>query len=240
MRTSRVAGLLFLATATLAQQQQAVEITSEPSHHLVLQNEFVRVFDVTVAPKATTLVHRHGHDYVFVTLGDADVINARVGEKPVPLHLKDGEVHYTPGNFAHAALNESDRPFHNITIELLQPSANVKTCSEACVTRQFKCPDGGNLCAESEKRISSDQWTMSMVTLPASSRLEKHTHSSPHLVIAVSDIDLTSQSDSGSNNLKRQPGGLAWVPAGVTHTLANNSDKSVQFVTLEFRPDKQN
>src|SRR5882672_6637048 len=128
MRTSRAVGLVFLVTAALAQQPQSVEITSEPSHHLVFQNEYVRVFDVTVAPKASTLVHRHNSDYLFVTLGDSDVVSARVGEKPAALHLKDGEVRFTPGNFAHAAINESDRPFHNITIELLQPSANVKTC----------------------------------------------------------------------------------------------------------------
>ncbi|MGZ7106926.1 MAG: hypothetical protein ACXVKC_15930, partial [Candidatus Angelobacter sp.] len=96
MRTSRIAGLLFLATATLAQQQQPVEITSEPSHHLVFQNEYVRVFDVTVAPKATTLVHKHNHDYLFVTLGDSDVVSVRPGEKPVALQLKDGEVRFTP------------------------------------------------------------------------------------------------------------------------------------------------
>jgi len=125
MRTSRVAGLLFLATAALAQQLQTVEITSEPSHHLVLQNEYVRVFDVTVAPKASTLVHHHGYDYVFVTLGDSDVVSARIGEKLATLKLKDGEVRYTPGNFAHAAINRSDRPFHNITIELLKPSSKV-------------------------------------------------------------------------------------------------------------------
>jgi len=126
MRSSHVAGLVFLATFTMAQQQQQpVEITSEPSHHLVFQNEYVRVFDVTVAPRATTLVHRHNHDYLFVTLGDSDVVSARVGEKPAALHLKDGEVRFTPGNFAHAAINESDRPFHNITIELLQPASHV-------------------------------------------------------------------------------------------------------------------
>ena len=142
MRTSRALGLVFLATATLAQQQQSVEITSEPSHHLVFQNEYVRVFDVTVAPKATTLVHRHNNDYLFVTLGDSDVISTRVGEKPAPLHLKDGEVRFTPGNFAHAAINESERPFHNITIELLKPSRSVENCTEACVARQSKCTDG--------------------------------------------------------------------------------------------------
>ena len=239
MRTSRALGLVFLATATLAQQQQSVEITSEPSHHLVFQNEYVRVFDVTVAPKATTLVHRHNNDYLFVTLGDSDVISARVGENPVPLRLKDGEVRYTPGIFAHAAINESERPFHNITIELLKPSTNVKTCTETCVTRQFKCPDGG-LCPETEKRISSEQWIASLVTLPPSARLEKHTHTMPHLVIAVSDLDLTSQTESAGSNIKKAPGGLAWVPSGVTHTLANNGTKPAQFVTLEFKPDKQN
>ena len=132
MRTSRVAGLLFLATAALAQHQQSVEITAEPSHHLVFQNEYVRVFDVTVGPHATTLVHKHNSDYLFVTLGDSDVVSVRPGEKPVALKLKDGEVRFTPGNFAHAAINQSDRPFHNITIELLKPSTNVKTCTGSC------------------------------------------------------------------------------------------------------------
>jgi quercetin dioxygenase-like cupin family protein len=235
MRTSHVAGLLFLAAATLA-QQQPVEITSEPSHHLVLQNEYVRVFDVTVAPKATTLIHRHNHDYLFVTLGDSDVVSARVGEKPAALHLKDGEVRYTPGNFAHAAVNESDRPFHNITIELLQPSSSVKTCTEKCNDPSYVC---GGICPQKEKRVSSDQWLASMFSLPPSAQLARHTHTLPHLVIAVSDLDLASQSDSGSNSIKHQPGWLAWVPAGVTHTLTNNGAKSAQFVTLEFNPEKQ-
>ena len=92
----------------------------------------MRVFDVTVAPRATTLVHKHNYDYLFVTLGDSDVVSVRPGEKPVALKLKDGEVRFTPGNFAHAAINQSDRPFHNITIELLKPSINVKTCTGSC------------------------------------------------------------------------------------------------------------
>ena len=240
MRTSRVAGLLFLATATLAQQQQTVEITSEPSHHLVLQNEYVRVFDVTVAPKATTLVHRHGYDYVFVTLGDSDVVSARVGEKPAALHLQDGEVRYTPGNFAHAAINESDRPFHNITIELLKPSSNVKTCTESCVTPLAKCHDGVSPCPESEKRISSDQWTMSLATIPPSSQLARHMRKTSYLVIAVSALDLASQSDASSNSIQQDPGWVSWVPADDTHALINNSTKPAQFITLEFNPEKQN
>ena len=166
MRTSRVAGLVFLATATLAQQQPSVEITSEPSHHLVLQNEYVRVFDVTVAPHASTLVHRHNSDYLFVTLGESDVVSARVGEKPVELQLKDGEVRFTPGNFAHAAINKSDRPFHNITIELLKPSSHVANCTDAC-TVSMPCSDQTNIhCPSKVSRISADKWMVSLVTMP--------------------------------------------------------------------------
>jgi mannose-6-phosphate isomerase-like protein (cupin superfamily) len=234
MRTSRVAGLVFLATATLAQQQQSVEITSEPSHHLVFQNEYVRVFDVMVAPRATTLVHKHNHDYLFVTLGDSDVVSARPGEKPVSLQLKDGEVRFTPGNFAHAAINKSDRPFHNITIELLKPSTGVNECMVDC--------SGGAVIGEDVPSVlrlySSDQWTARMVFLP--SHLEKRTHTMPYLMIPVSDLDLTEETDSSSRSIKQASGDIGWVPAGVTYTLTNHGSKPAQFITLEFKPEKQN
>jgi quercetin dioxygenase-like cupin family protein len=69
----------FLAAPTTIE----VQITSEPSHHLVLENEYLRVFKVEVAPHASTLMHRHRHDYVFVTLGDAHVSNEVEGKPPV-------------------------------------------------------------------------------------------------------------------------------------------------------------
>jgi uncharacterized RmlC-like cupin family protein len=230
MRTSRVAGLVFLATATLAQQQQTVEITSEPSHHLVLQNEYVRVFDVTVAPKATTLVHRHNSDYLFVTLGDSDIVSARVGEKPASLILKDGEVRYTPGNFAHAAINNSDQPFHNITIELLKPTTSVQPCMVNC----SHDPIGPGVTSTTQLYYS-DQWTIALITLAPAGQLERDMHGNPHLIIAVSDLDLTSQANSASNKIQRQPGGLLWMPAGHAYTLVNKSQKPAKFVTLEFK-----
>jgi len=228
-------GLVFLATAALAQHQQSVEITSEPSHHLVFQNEYVRVFNVTVAPRATTLVHKHNYDYLFVTLGDSDVVSVRPGEKPAALKLKDGEVRFTPGNFAHAAINQSALPFHNITIELLKPFTNVRECMVDCnqgVVIFGDTPWGMTL-------YSSDQWTARVLTLPPSSRLPKHTHSSPHLVVPVSDLNLTEETDSASRNIKRAAGDISWVPGGATHTLTNNGSKPAQFITLEFKQEQE-
>src|SRR5579871_5728473 len=222
MRKSRVAGLLFLATAALAQHQQSVEITSEPSHHLVFQNEYVRVFDVTVGPHATTLVHKHNYDYLFVTLGDSDVVSVRPGEKPVALKLKDGEVRFTPGKFAHAAINQSDRPFHNITIELLKSSSNVK---------QFKLAEGVSVVTHGESAALSDQWKAWINFLQPRGRMPPR---GPALFVTVADRDVKAQ--DGTNVVRRTVGDVMWIAPGTSYTVSNGSQPS-KFFLLEFNPE---
>jgi quercetin dioxygenase-like cupin family protein len=223
--------------ATLAQQQQPVEITSEPRHHPAFENRYVRVFDVTVEPKDSTLVHRHNYDYLFVTLGDSQVASVRPGEKPVELSLRDGDIRFTPGKFAHAAINRSDKPFHNTTIELLQGSTNVKTCTEACEV-PVACISAGNGCPTIERRITSSQWTASLVKIPPRARLEDHVPAPPYLLVAVSSLNLGGSSADPRTNIVLSPGGLNWVHAPA-HAIVNNSSTPAAFVTLEFHGGKE-
>jgi hypothetical protein len=118
-----------LCFAQGAQQSTATEVPveNEPHHHLVFENEYVRVFKVEVAPHEATLVHRHKRDYVVVTIGDAEVTNAVVGREPKKWSFKDGDVTFLEAtgekSFAHKAVNESDKPFVNLTIELKSPGS---------------------------------------------------------------------------------------------------------------------
>lgn len=237
MRKSRIAGLLLVSMATLAQQQQPVEITSEPRHHFAFENHYVRVFDVTVEAKGSTLVHRHNYDYLFVTLGDSQVASVRPGEKPAELSLKDGEVRFTPGKFAHAAINRSDKPFHNITIELLSPSTNVKSCAEGCEV-PVACISAGTGCPTIDRQISSDQWTVSLVKIPPGARLEDHVPAPPYLLVAVSALNLGGGSADPRTKLTLSPGGLSWVQAP-THAIVNNSPTPAAFIALEFHGEKK-
>ncbi|HWS17114.1 MAG TPA: hypothetical protein VN223_03830, partial [Candidatus Elarobacter sp.] len=59
-------------------------------------------------------------------------------------------------------------------------------------------------------------------------------------MIPVSDLDLTEETGSSSRSIKQASGDIGWVPAGVTHTLTNHGSKPAQFITLEFKPEKQN
>src|ERR1035441_5659621 len=82
---------LFLTGFLTAQSAQGVEITAEPHHQLVLANDQVRVFNVDVPPHSETLMHWHRHDYIYVVLGAAEIVNAVQGKDPVTLALSDGD-----------------------------------------------------------------------------------------------------------------------------------------------------
>jgi quercetin dioxygenase-like cupin family protein len=114
----------FLVPAQAA-EPAAVEIASEPHHHLLLENPSVRVFLVSIAPHESTLLHRH--DYVSITLGDSEVSNEVEGKAPVHLNLRDGETYFLPGNYAHLARNLAATPFRNLIVELQQDEKPRKT-----------------------------------------------------------------------------------------------------------------
>jgi hypothetical protein len=65
-------------------------------------------------------MHWHRHDYIYVTLGDSEISNAVKDKPPVTVKLQDGETRFSPATFAHIARNLADRPFKNVTIEILE------------------------------------------------------------------------------------------------------------------------
>jgi len=198
--------------AAVGQAPQTVPITQEPSHHLALTTDHVRVFDVTAAAHATTLIHRHDHDYVFVTLGDADITSTRTdGSAPGRLVLKDGAVEYARGGFAHAVTNTLGRPFHNITIELLHPTTGVTTCTTAC-DRNPPCSTPGH-CATITRDITSDQWVADAVTLPPGATWAPDSGTAPQLAVVVSTSELEVRGEYESTaDFHRSPGNLIWMP----------------------------
>ena len=234
LRTPVICSLL--AFIAVMQQPAAVEITSEPSHHLAFQNGLVRVFNVLAPARATTLVHRHNYDYVYVTLGEANITNAPLGEPPIQLTLKDGEVRFTKGGFAHAVANNSEHPFHNITIELLRPSSGVHSCTESCDLPVPCASADKSSCASARKVVESDQWTAVAVTLPPSATTGEHTHQGPHLAIAVTDLDMQQKFPDrpDSYRLHQASGDIAWVDP-VTHSITNAGKQTAMLFSLEFK-----
>lgn len=218
----------FLVAATTTE----VEITSEPSHHLAIENEYVRVFKVEVAAHSSTLLHRHRHDYVFVTLGDAHVSNEVAGQPPVEVKLSDGDTRFVPGNFAHVARVLTGQPFRNVTIELLQDEKLRQMPSHwGSVESGERTFPGGRI----RILFVKDGVRASEVNLEPGAVVPSHHHDGPHLVVALTEIDLRSEAvGKGPMPTQLKSGDVSWVPGEYTHTLTNAGKTPARFVTVEF------
>src|SRR5258706_12710309 len=231
MKRIIVAALLVIPLLAAFAAAPEVEITSEPSHHLAIENEQVRVFQVEVAPKAATLMHRHRHDYFFVALGDSHVSNEVADKPPVDLKLADGETRFAPGNFAHVARNLSDQPFRNVTIELMQDEKLRQMPSRWPEESGEKTFPGGR----SKILFVKDGVRVSEVNLEPGAVVPSHHHDGPHLVVAITDLDLRSDVEGMSPMPGRlKSGDVKWLPGGYTHTLTNVGKSPARFVTVEF------
>lgn len=232
MKKPQALALLLTAVALSAQTSHEVEITNEAHHHQVLENDFVRVFKVEVGPHDATLMHRHRHDYLYISLGPAAVSNEVEGKSPVELKLQDGQTGFLPANFAHIARNLASTPFRNVTIELMQDEkARSAPSPKWDEERGLHVLHGGT----QEILFVKDSARVSEIELQPGGMIPSHHHNGPHLVVAISDLETRSDIEGKApmtGSLKT--GEVKWVPGGYTHTLTNISKQPAKFVTVEF------
>lgn len=225
--------LMALVSPSQPKAPSVVEITAEPSHHLVLQNRYVRVFSVEVAPHTATLIHRHRHDYVFVALGPGEISNEVEGKPPVKTKLSDGEVEFAAGNFAHSVRNLSITSFRNIAIELLR---DQKTGSIAATadddTRSLHVLRGGT----EQVLFVKDGVKVSEVELQIAGVEPKHRHAKAELMVALTDLVLRNDVEGKhAANLEMKSGEVKWIEGGFTHTVTNVGQGPAKYVTFEFQ-----
>lgn len=228
----------FLAAQAIAPE---VELSAEPHHHLTLENKYVRVYNVEVPPHSDTLMHWHRHDYIYVTLGATEVVNEVKGKPPATLHLEDGETHFSPATFAHIASNRTDLPFRNVTIEIVDDESLRNSVAHGDVKwdedRALETFPGGT----QQILWVKDGIRASEFELQPGATVPMYHHKGPHLLVAVSDLDIRSDVKSDDKNGPQGPmpghfksGDSKWLPGNYSHTITNTSTKPAKFVTLEF------
>ncbi len=212
----------------------------EPHHHLKIENSYVRAYYVEVPPHDATQLHQHDHDYIFVTLGDSDVTNAVLGKPEVHLQLKDGEVRFTRGGFAHVARNNSDAPFRNVTIEFLHPQSNLRNRCAVVVPNEpptLLChyPRPGAPIAHSSELFDTAELVADLHSLGPNVRAPGSRSKKARLLIFNNDSPIRVElSDKTSKTL--QGGDLLWVDAGTRLKIANpNRKASSRYLSISFK-----
>ena len=229
-RIVRSAGLAMLCGTLAAwgaetSTPSAVPIEQEPAHRLVLQNEYVRVFEVWLPPGDTTLWHVHLHDGVSVRLSAATIEDLPKDGHAKTFRMRRGDVAYgaTPAALTHQVRNVGDTTFHNVYIELLTPHGVSTERSDA---------------AASDPRVvlENDRVRALRRVLAPGESTDMHTHASKGVALPVTAGRLEISTAEGvARTVELKVGAVQWLEPGTTHRLKNVGDVPVEIVDVELK-----
>jgi hypothetical protein len=186
-------------------------------------------------------MHWHRHDYIYVTLGDTELINAVKDKPPITVKLKDGETRFSPATFAHIAHNVTDRPFRNVTIEILEDEALRNSTSHWDAgkneDRALEILQGGT----KQILFVRDGIRVSEFELQPGAAIPTHSPSHPLLLVAVTDFDLFTNDprtqgppEPDSSPSRFHAGNSLWLPYGFGRPIVVSGPHNAKFIILEF------
>lgn len=202
-----------------------VPIEQEPAHRLVLQNEHVRVFEVSLPAGEATLWHEHLHDGTSVRLADATVEDQPKDGKVETFRLRRGEVTYgaTPTAWTHRVRNVGETVFRNVYIELLTPRDASADPAVAAAT-------------DPRVVFENDRVRALRRILAPGESTDMHVHASRGVGVPVTTGRLEISSPEGATrSVEMKVGAVQWIEPGTTHRLRNVGEADIEIVDVELK-----
>jgi hypothetical protein len=228
-------GLIFCTVLASAQTPAAEEITQEPHHHLLLQNDQVRVFEVTLRPSEHFLV-KHQYNFLVVTLQDCEMVMWNEGESEIAsFRFGQGDVHFFYSGAARGMRNDHTGMYRNITVEFL----NAKVTTFGYQANTGKWEYGGSAIGPPVDPNKKFHTTLQLGVADASDVqllqrdvLEPPAKGTFELLIPVTDLDVTHGSDL---HVRKNSGEAWWIGGGRKADLMNTSIDPARFVLVELK-----
>jgi hypothetical protein len=232
-----------LVGASYALAQQAVPVVREPHHHTVYEDTRVRILDVQVESRGSTLLHRHDTDYVWVALGASRLADAVPGRPETHLQAADASIHFSRGGFAHVARNEGDRMFRDVMVDLLQPQTNPhNVCGDVLQGEYAHCraPGADWLGANLQIQFETDQASFGILQIAPNATLAIPPADVPPLFIplegteaeVISRVNGAPASSSSRRNLEAVE--VFRSPADHVNEIRNIGKTAARFLVVQF------
>lgn len=222
-----ITGMLVMqVAATVARAEVPVPVEKEPRHRLRFENQCVRVFDVLIPPRDTSLFHIHVHDGISVRLTDARIRDETLAGRSEDFTLKRGAVSFTyrPSPLTHRVSNIGSTPFRNIFVEIL-PSSGLS----ADPPSPAEVP-GYSMVLENERvRI------FRLVLAPGQST-DGRTYALRGVRVALAEGEILIKAGGQEDRtVKFEPGDSQWHEEGTKYSWRNVGSMVFEAVEIELK-----
>ena len=214
-------------------QNPPVPVEQEPFHSPIFRNEHVLAVKVEIPPHQTTELHQHNHQYLTVSLSDGTLTATVPGQPPALEKRRRGEAWMSPA-MAHAVHNDGDAPFRATVVAFFAHQGEVKPVARK--PSRYCNPRSKTACVSERYLFCTDRICVSEVEMGPGAITMKHSHSTDHLVIAVSDLDMKDwiEGRPAATMRSQKSGEVLYVDAGITHQL-ENGPKPARFITVSWK-----
>ncbi len=174
--------------------------------------------------------------------GPSEIVNAVEGKARTRATVADGSLHFARGGFAHVAIVPTSLPFHNITVELLDPQLDVRNLCEAVLPEEpVNCPavSGRYTGATVRPAFETDRWRITFVQIAPGATLAVEGSRSPPLLIPAEatsprvTLSCESGGDALATPLRVRAGEAFRLSAFATCRVANGGSKAVRLIAVD-------
>ena len=207
-----------LASLTLSAQDRAVPI----------DNDQVKVLNVTQGPHIKTKLHKHDMNRVMIYLQPGKQTIEYQGAKTAHLNWKAGEALWSPAGGMHIAEITSDNKVTIVELELKKPG--VKSPVKQPALDPVKIDP-----KHYKVELENDQVRVVRVTFGGKQGAPMHEHTLNRVVVYLTDQDFRITSPEGKvDTVQHKAGDVSWGVA-TKHKEDNVSDKKCELLVVELK-----
>lgn len=213
--------LLLITVCTKAQ----VPVSKEPRHHVVFENEKVRLLNVLLPPGDTTQYHVHTTPSVFICFTRTNTVSQLIRQKPVPGTSSAGTVWFEnlnpPHTKTHRVWNQDTGTFHVMDVEILVKDSGFRQ-------KPLMLP-------HAQLTIDTPWARIYKIELAKSEQVTIKEHASAFLFVAIDNGTITITKNGANQSLSLQPGIFFWIKPDEHIAIQNPSNTAMHFALVEIR-----
>ena len=199
------------------------------THHLLLQNDLIRIMRVLVPPGEATGWHEHNSDYVVAIVngtkfrgemrGDPNVLNAEMPTKALQFMKYEGK------HVVHRIINtQSGALNHQIAFELVKPAASKFPLGDRSAAAQYKL------------ELDNDRVRSWRLQLGPGENAGTITQKAPCVrFVFLGERIMETDAKGKAKELAVRAGDYAWMPDSASRTVTNAGNTPLEIVEIELK-----